>query len=480
MNQRRTIAPWPVWCVTPWIGYAAVLLSLLSWGCRGKTPAEPSSEGAPPTAVALKLLVIDDEPLADSIRQQWSTRGEGELEIVTATSAEMQIDGARLSGADALVFPTGLLGEMVAREYIVPVPDKFLQDENLDWREVFDLIRLRESTWDGKVMAVPFGSATPLLWYRRDLWQQAGLAPPATWEDLSAAAARLQPAEGSPRLACVEPLAAGWRGRMLLARAAAYAHHRSYLSALFQPDEMRALIAGPPFVRALQELAAMPDARASLELDPQQTLARLAAGEAVAAIGWWAREADLGQLPESAELAVARLPGARQSYNRQRDQWEERAAESGQVALLGFTGRLAAVGRKARSERSAASLLVWLSGVEWSDQVLSVSSATTLYRQRHLAAPDRWLPAAVASRNLGPAFADAVAQTFTSSAFLAAPRLPGEAEYLAALDEAVAVAVRGEQSAESALQAAAAKWDEITDRLGRATQAAADRQSLGL
>ena len=43
---------------------------------------------------------------------------------------------------------------------------------------------------------------------------------------------------------------------MLLARAAAYAKHRDQYSALFNVETMEPLVAGPPFVHALEELVA--------------------------------------------------------------------------------------------------------------------------------------------------------------------------------------------------------------------------------
>ena len=54
----------------------------------------------------------------------------------------------------------------------------------------------------------------------------------------------------------LEPLAPGWAGNVLLARAAAYAKHRDYYSTLFDKDSLEPRIATEPFVRALTELVA--------------------------------------------------------------------------------------------------------------------------------------------------------------------------------------------------------------------------------
>ena len=58
--------------------------------------------------------------------------------------------------------------------------------------------------------------------------------------------------------------------------------------------------------------------------------------------------------------------------------------------------------------------------------------------------------------------------------------MPGRADYLAALDEAVQAAVRGKQTPAEALKAAAERWREINQRLGVEQQKAAYLHSLGL
>jgi multiple sugar transport system substrate-binding protein len=68
---------------------------------------------------------------------------------------------------------------------------------------------------------------------------------------------------------------------------------------------------------------------------------------------------------------------------------------------------------------------------------------------------------------------------FGRGEWLFALRIPGRAEYLSALDEAVQRAVRGEQSPTEALRQAATRWQEITERLGADRQKAAYLHSLG-
>ncbi|MDE0189558.1 MAG: ABC transporter substrate-binding protein, partial [bacterium] len=59
-------------------------------------------------------------------------------------------------------------------------------------------------------------------------------------------------------------------------------------------------------------------------------------------------------------------------------------------------------------------------------------------------------------------------------------RLPGFPEYKDALELAVSEALSGQHSAQEALDEAADKWNEITDRLGRDEQLRIYREALGL
>jgi multiple sugar transport system substrate-binding protein len=60
------------------------------------------------------------------------------------------------------------------------------------------------------------------------------------------------------------------------------------------------------------------------------------------------------------------------------------------------------------------------------------------------------------------------------------PRIPGIFDYYIAAEEEVALAVAGEKSAQDALDSAAARWEEITDRNDRESQTKLYRAALGI
>ena len=122
------------------------------------------------------------------------------------------------------------------------------------------------------------------------------------------------------------------QARMLLARAAAYARHRDYLSVLFNRETMEPLIAGSPFVRALEELVqtAKLNPACAAELTPQQCVDLVINGEAAMAIGFLDRRTKT--LPTSS-IAVAELPGSDTAYHWGQARWEPRARLTKQAGL---------------------------------------------------------------------------------------------------------------------------------------------------
>ena len=306
--------------------------------------------------------------------------------------------------------------------------------------------------------------------------------------------------------AAVEPLAKGWAGELFLARAAAYAKHRDYYATLFDKETMEPLVASPPFVRALEELVAATksDATVDLATSPLDVPLQFLDGRCALAIGWPTAADPRATALANAKVdprifAVAELPGSSEAYNPKERIWQKRqpgddpkssSSDAGPLAphpsplapiscpLLGIAGRLGSVTKEASDGEFAFKLLAWLSGPEWSVPICSASPATTLFRRDQLNRPARWVEPQLSAA--AGQYADIVVRSFTRPQLLECPRLPGHAEYVAALDEAVRAAVAGKQSPAAALAHAADRWREITSRLGLESQRTAYNRSLGL
>jgi multiple sugar transport system substrate-binding protein len=428
------------------------------------------------------------------------------------------------------------LGELAERRLIVPVPEDKLASETLAWRDVFPLLRVQEATWGKKTYGLPLGSPQLILYYRADVFDRLGVSPPQTWQqyqqvlaDLSAAKAGARAAadasekktdagDESPAapandgdggelpvpFATVEPLAPGWAGQVLLARAAPYARHRNQYSTLFDYTTMRPLIDGPPFVRALEELVAASEhgPPEPWTITPELSRRLFWTSKTAMALSWPTRSESVAEVPDTSGPAgdgpdaddtlveerraprptveIAALPGSVDVYQFLNKSWEQRGKdEPHRVPLLAIAGRMGSVTRETPRSHQAFSVLVWLTGQEWSGLISPTSDATTLFRSTQVPAVRAWVPARM-NETTARRYAELVETTQSTSTWLISPRLPGRADYLAALDDAVHRAVRKDVTPEQALQQAAAMWNEITERLGREQQRQAYQRSIGV
>lgn len=464
---------------------------------------ESAAAGSPLAGASVKLVVVADHSLAEAVRLlrgEWQGSTGAKLEIEEQTVEEL-LEQEKLS-ADAVIYPAEYLGELVERDWLIPVPSATLNDPVLAWQEIFEADRSRIAAWGTEAYGMPFGSPVLTCCYRADLLQQLNRKPPETWAEYQELVELLSnrdklgdaapPAERT-WFAAAEPLADGWAGLTLLARAAPYAKHHNHYSTLFDMESMEPLIAGPPFVRALDELAAAAKhgAKAPLDFGPQQVRQALAAGECALALTWPAplrsQEQDAadkaeaeGNNSEPLELGFCELPGAPEVYNVGSKSWDKRRAETGpRVPLLGVAGRLGSISKASAVSEAAAQLLAWLSGPKWGQRVCTASPAVTLYRESHLAAPSEWMgfrveePAALE-------YAESIEQALSREESLTTPRIPGSRRYLAALDEAAQKVVSGQASSQEALDAAADAWRKITAELGVESQRTAYHRDLGL
>ncbi len=489
----------------------AVVLPLAS-GCPSVEPQTSAPTDAPPGPPrTLEVLVIDDDPLATALQRQWQARSDTPINLRRATTDEVRAAADSIWATDVVVFPSGLLGELAEHERIVPLAKRQFESDEFARQDVFELLRRGETAWGEESFAVALGSPQLTLLYRRDLFESLDLIPPTTWSDYQQLVDRLAQRDAVGDAAPVadqiwyatrEPLGEGWAGQLLLARAAAYVRHPNQYSTLFDLRDMRPLIDGAPFVRALEELVKAAESSSDgthtqqHAATPAQVRKDFFAGRCAMALTWpTSAEATRSAGPTSGDAAsstasdpapdrplevrFAALPGSASVYNFRSQMWEDHpAGDVTRVPLVACAGRLAAVTRSGRRSSSATTMLLWLGGVELGNTVAPTSSATTLFRASQINSSRRWVNPEVGDR-AARQYGDLVRDTQTQSVWLTSVRIPGRQRYLAALDAAVQRALAGE-SAQLALSAAASTWQQITAELGRDQQQSAYSRSIGL
>ena len=117
-----------------------------------------------------------------------------------------------------------------------------------------------------------------------------GRRPPETWQEYVQLARSLRElgAKSGVKYGTVEPLGRGWAGQVLLARAAAYAKQRDNYTTLFDKKTFDPMVAGPPFVRALENWSRRQclARRSELEFDPATARVEFWKGTTAMAISW--------------------------------------------------------------------------------------------------------------------------------------------------------------------------------------------------
>lgn len=488
-----------------------LLACLVGWtaGCQkprdvGSPRADSSARNATPLVVTLKLLVVDDPELASGIKRlrgEWAERsGGGRLQVLEWALSELVT--ANSLPADLVIYPSRYLGALVQGNCLRPLRDSVLLAPRFARTDLLPAIRDREIVYGGGVYALPYGSPPLMLCYNSRVLQAAGCEVPQTWADYRQVVRRLQ----DQAVPCQLPLADKSAAITLLARAVSYARQGGRMALLFDAETFQPRIAGPPFVRALAEIAVetLPFQKAgqgetapavSRFLGFRDAVKEVAMGQSGMTMGWPGIDC-----PQSLDVAsgpvgvsYAPMPRAKDCYSATRNQWEANRIDT-PITLLGVAGRLASVTTTSRNAATSFKLLLWLGSGETATGISARSRYTLWYRHSQVGVAQRWqagcqgpqLPGQPAMTGLRAAMgprqqgvARTVAKVLASEDCFLLPRIPGIDQYLESLANAVRSAIAGE-TATAVLVRAADQWEQITGRLGREGQKLAYRAHLGL
>jgi multiple sugar transport system substrate-binding protein len=170
-----------------WLASAAVGLVTAS----GLAACGSGSGGAP----TLNWYINPDSGGQAEIAQRCTAAAKGAFRIETsllprdAASQREQLVrrlAANDSSIDLMSLDPPFIPEFAQAGFLAPVPS------DVAARVSDDVVRssIEGSTWNGKLVAVPFWANTQLLWYRKSVAQAAGLdmSKPVTWDQLVQAA----------------------------------------------------------------------------------------------------------------------------------------------------------------------------------------------------------------------------------------------------------------------------------------------------
>jgi multiple sugar transport system substrate-binding protein len=110
-------------------------------------------------------------------------------ELLTKTTADFV---AHTAGYDVITMDIVWSGQFAANGYTVELSDLIKRDaKEIDVDDIYPVLMNALGNYGGKQVAFPFAGYANVLAYRTDLYDAAGLKPPATMEDLVADAYKL-------------------------------------------------------------------------------------------------------------------------------------------------------------------------------------------------------------------------------------------------------------------------------------------------
>lgn len=382
---------------------------------------------------------------------------------------------------------------------------KGLLDEMPDWVktqiEADDLVGYLQppvGTWDGKTYRINIDGDCHTFAYRKDYFGEGAIGGPevpSTWQGVNAVTkaviGQTDPLTGLAAHGYLDPLK-GWGGfgfYFIANRATAYVKHPDDPAWLFDPDTMKPRVNNPGWVQAIQDvmdLIATPGAYPAdqINADPGVTaFSQFLAGTG-SMLMWWG---DVGSNARTSDTSVVGdvvgfgiNPGSERRYNSAAGAWEETANEAPLMSYIGWgvyvTSRVSGDEKKRKAAWSAAA---HIGGKDISLWTAAYPSGFQPYRNSHFIY-EEW-EAAGYDRAFVEDYLGSNADSYNHPNAAVEPRIPGIFQYYSVAEDELAKGFSGQYaSAQETADAIAAAWEKITDQIGRDSQIALYKASLGM
>lgn len=371
-------------------------------------------------------------------------------------------------------------GDVLGKGLCSEMPDWV--KEQIDVADYVGYLQAPVGTWDGKTYRVTIDGDCHNFNYRTDVFPDG---PPTTWQEVNAFTQ--DPAnKGNGYLDVAKPWGGfGWY--FFASRATAYAKHPDDIAWLFDVDTMKPRINNPAFVRAIQDVIdCLPNEPADqINADGNTTgFAQFLAGTG-SMCAWWG---DVGSNAKTNDSSVVGdvtgfsiLPGSPDVYNNGTGAWDmiEGNNFAPNMAYIGWgVYVMNTVDADAVRQKAAWSIAAHLGGKDISLWTAAYPSGFQPYRQTHFQI-EEWVAAGYDEAFIKD-YLDSEADSYNHPNAAIEPRIPGIFQYYSAAEEELAKAYAGEVDAQTAADSIAARWEEITDGIGRDSQIALYKASLGL
>ena len=403
---------------------------------------------------------------------------------------------------DILAMGAPLEGDTAGKGLLDEMPDWVPAQIEMD--DYVNYLKAPVGTWAGKTYRISIDGDCHTLSYRKDYFTDPAITAatgmteaPDTWAKVDAFTKAVKgqkdPLTGGDAYGFLDPLKYGWGGfgfYFLGDRASAYAKHPDDPAWLFDPDTMKARVNNPGWVQAIQDVMDLVAANVyppdQINTDPNGTaFSQFLAGTG-SMVTWWG---DVGSQAKTSDSSVVGdvtgfsiNPGAEKVYNSKTSAWETPATPNfaPNMAYLGWglyvTNRVSADEKK---RKAAWSVVAHLGGKDLSFWMAAYPSGFQPYRNSHFNYAE--YEAGGYDRAFLEDYLGSNADSYNHPNAAIEPRIPGIFQYYSIAEDELMKGMAGQyKSAQEVADAIAAAWEKITDQIGRESQIALYKASLGL
>ena len=394
-------------------------------------------------------------------------------------------------------------GDVCGKGLASEMPDWVKQQIDMD--DYVDYLKAPVGTWGGKTYRISIDGDCHNFNYRTDIFSNQELAaawkaegnpgewgPPRTWQQVQAATKFLagKQVDGQPVYGYLDaPKPWGGFGFYFLAsRATAYAKHPDDRAWLFDPDTMKPRINNPAWVRAIQDVIdALPSEPPNqINADPNETAFSQFLGGTGSMVAWWV---DVCSNVKTNDASVVGdltgfdiLPGSDDVYNAKTGQWDKLASGPNFAPNMAYIGWgvyvMSRVDGDPVKHKAAWSAAAHLGGKDLSLWTAAYPSGFQPYRNSHFNIPE-WVAAGYDEAFI-TSYLDSERNSYNHPNAAIEPRIPGIFQYYSVAEDELAKIFAGGSEAQAGADRIAAEWERITDQIGRDSQIALYKASLGL
>jgi len=397
-------------------------------------------------------------------------------------------------------------GDVAGRGLASEMPDWVKTVVDMD--DYVDYLKAPVGTWAGKTYRISIDGDCHNFNYRLDYFSDAGFAEawaaeghsgawevPTTWQKVQEVtkflSGKKDPLTGLSAHGYLDPLK-GWGGfgfYFLASRATAYAKHPNDPAWLFNPEDMTARVNNPAWVRAIQDVLDVIDSQPAdqINADPGTTGFQQFLAGTGSMLSWWG---DIGSNAKTSDTSLVGdvtgfsiLPGSDDVWNHGAGKWETLASGPNFAPNMAYIGWgvyvMARVDSDSKKHKAAWSAAAHLGGKDLSLWASAYPSGFQPYRNSHFDISE-WTEAGYDEEFIRDYLASE-ADSYNHPNAAIEPRIPGIFQYYSVAEDELAKIYAGQYgSAQEGADAIAAAWEKITEQIGRESQTALYRSSLGL